>query len=100
MQTQYDSSQWKAQTEFLSNIFQEQGQAYWTELFSDLDACVAPILNPEEAEIEPHIKSREIWVRENGYLMASAAPRFDDKGPKELQSEVTIDKKDIISSWT
>ena len=100
MQTQYDSSQWKAQTEFLSNIFQEKAQAYWTDLFSDLDACVAPILNPEEAEFEPHIKSREIWVRENGYLMASAAPRFDDKMPKKLQSEITIDKKDIISSWT
>ena len=100
MQTQYDSSQWKAQTEFLSNIFQEKAQAYWTDLFSDLDACVAPILNPEEAEFEPHIKSREIWVRENGYFMASAAPRFDDKMPKKLQSEITIDKKDIISSWT
>ena len=99
MQTQYDSSQWKAQTEFLSNIFQEKAQAYWTDLFSDLDACVAPILNPEEAEFEPHIKSREIWVRENGYLMASAAPRFDDKMPNKLQSEITIDKKDIISSW-
>ena len=100
MQTQYDSSQWEAQTEFLSNIFQEKAQAYWTDLFSDLDACVAPILNPEEAEFEPHIKSREIWVRENGYLMASPAPRFDDKMPKKLQSEITIDKKDIISSWT
>ena len=100
MQTQYDSSQWKAQTEFLSNIFQEKAQGYWTDLFSDLDACVAPILNPEEAEFEPHIKSREIWVRENGYLMASAAPRFDDKMPNELQSEITIDKKEIISSWT
>ena len=100
MQTQYDSSQWKAQTEFLSNIFQEKAQAYWTDLFSDLDACVAPILNPEEAEFEPHIKSREIWVRENGYLMAAPAPRFDDKTPKKLQSEITIDKKDIISSWT
>ena len=100
MQTQYDSSQWNAQTEFLSNIFLEKAQAYWTDLFSDLDACVAPILNPEEAEFEPHIKSREIWVRENGYLMGSAAPRFDDKMPKKLQSEITIDKKDIISSWT
>ena len=100
MQTQHDSSQWKAQTEFLSNVFQEKAQAYWTDLFSDLDACVAPILNPEEAEFEHHIKSRNIWVRENGYLMASPAPRFDDKMPKKLQSEITIDKKDIISSWT
>ena len=100
MQTQYDSSQWEAQTEFLSDIFQEKAQAHWTDLFSNLDVCVAPILNPEEAEFEPHIKSREIWIRENGYLMAAPAPRFDDKTPKKLQSEITIDKKDIISSWT
>ena len=100
MQTQYDSSQWKMQTEFLSDIFQEKPQSYWTDLFSDLDACVAPILTPEEAETDPHIKLREIWVRENGYLMASAAPRFDDKRPKILKSELTIDKKDIISDWT
>ena len=100
MQTQYDSSQWKMQTEFLSDIFQEKPQSYWTDLFSDLDACVAPILTPEEAETDPHIKLREIWVRENGYLMASAAPRFDDKRPKILKSELTINKKDIISDWT
>ena len=53
MQTQYDRGQWKAQTEFLSDIFQENSQSYWTELFSGLDACVAPILNPEEAESDP-----------------------------------------------
>ena len=100
MQTQYARGQWKAQTEFLSDIFIEKPQSHWTELFSDLDACVAPILNPEEAESDPHIKSREIWVRENGYLMASAAPRFDEKKPKALKSEVTIDRKDIISDWT
>ena len=61
---------------------------------------MAPILNPEEAEFDPHIKSREIWVRENGYLMASAAPRFNQKRPKALKSEIIVDKKDIISSWT
>jgi crotonobetainyl-CoA:carnitine CoA-transferase CaiB-like acyl-CoA transferase len=99
METQFDSSQWRAQTEFLGNIFEEKPQSYWIDLFSGLDACVAPILTPEEAENEAHIKSREIWVRENGYLMAAAAPRFDDKRPKTLQSEVTIDKKDILSNW-
>ena len=99
METQFDSSQWRAQTKFLGNIFEEKPQSYWVDLFSGLDACVAPILTPEEAENEAHIKSREIWVRENGYLMAAAAPRFDDKRPKTLQSEVTIDKKDILSNW-
>ena len=65
-----------------------------------MDACVAPILSPEEAAIDPHIQSRDIWVRENGYLMAAAAPRFDENRPKTLKSEKIVDKKDIISDWT
>ena len=91
---------WKAQTEFLVNIFMEKPQSYWTKLFSSLDACVAPILDPEEAESDPHMKSRKIWARENGYLMASPAPRFDNNEPKTLQPETIIDKKDIVSNWT
>ncbi len=100
MQTQYDKSKWKAQTEFLNDIFIEKPQSYWTELFYDFDACVAPILSPEEAAIDPHIQSRDIWVRENGFLMAAAAPRFDENRPKTLKSETVVDKKDIISDWT
>ncbi len=100
MQTQYDKGNWKAQTEFLVNIFMEKPQSYWTKLFSSLDACVAPILSPEEAESDPHIEAREIWVRENGYLMASAAPRFDNSKPNTLKPEAILDKKDIVSNWT
>ena len=100
MQTQYDKDKWKAQTEFLVNIFMEKPQSYWTKLFSSLDACVAPILDPEEAESDPHMKSRKIWARENGYLMASPAPRFDNNKPKTLQPEALVDKKDIVSTWT
>ena len=100
MQTQYDKDKWKAQTEFLVNIFMEKPQSYWTKLFSSLDACVAPILSPEEAESDPHIEAREIWVRENGYLMASAAPRFDNRKPNTLKPETILDKKDIVSNWT
>ena len=29
MQTQYDKDKWKAQTEFLVNIFMEKPQSYW-----------------------------------------------------------------------
>ena len=86
--------------EFLVNIFMEKPQSYWTKLFSSLDACVAPILDPEEAESDPHMKSRKIWARENGYLMASPAPRFDTNKPKTLQTEALVDKKDIVSTWT
>jgi hypothetical protein len=32
--------------------------------------------------------------------MASAAPRFDDKRPKALKSEIIVDKKNVISDWT
>ena len=46
------------------------------------------------------MKSRKIWARENGYLMASPAPRFDNNKHKTLQPEAIVDKKDIVSTWT
>ena len=100
LKTQHEKDQWGAQTVYLSKIFKKKPQAYWVNRFSDLDACVAPILDPEEAESDPHMKSRKIWARENGYLMASPAPRFDNNEPKTLQPETIIDKKDIVSNWT
>jgi alpha-methylacyl-CoA racemase len=99
-QSQHEKDQWGAQTDYLCKIFKKKPQAYWINRFSDLDACVAPILDPKEAESDPHMKSRKIWARENGYLMASPAPRFDNNKAKTLQPETIIDKNDIVSIWT
>lgn len=77
----YDPKIWPVLAGRLSGIFASQPQAHWVELFAGTDACVAPVLSPEQAAGEPHIASRGIWVDVDGQLQASAAPRFDGALP-------------------
>lgn len=41
---------------FLSKTLQE-----WTAVFSELDACVEPVMNLEEASRDEHLQSRGMW---------------------------------------
>jgi alpha-methylacyl-CoA racemase len=59
-------AQWaKAQT---SAMFAAQTQAYWVEKFRGEDCCVSPVLKLEESFEDPHIRAREMVVREDGIL--------------------------------
>ena len=71
----YDRSAWGELKERLKPVFAAQPRAYWDALFGDSDACVAPVLSPEEAQQDPHIAARGIWQGEN--LAPAPAPRFD-----------------------
>ncbi|NBT33750.1 MAG: CoA transferase, partial [Rhodobacteraceae bacterium] len=69
---QYDPAQWPAQTAFLAAVFRSQPQAHWVALFAGSDACVAPVLSPDQARDDPHIRARDIWQDD----LPAPAPRF------------------------
>lgn len=72
---QFDPAQWPVQTARLTRIFAENSRAHWAALFDGSDACVAPVLSPDEARADPHVQARGIW-RANA---PAPAPRFDGK---------------------
>lgn len=74
---QFDQTLWPQQTARLVRFFSEKSRAHWEKVFADTDACVAPVLSPDEAQCDPHIAARAIW--QNG--QPAAAPRFDEKAP-------------------
>lgn len=41
--------------------FKTKTRNEWTEIFSDLDACVEPVLSLEEASGDEHLRSRHMW---------------------------------------
>jgi alpha-methylacyl-CoA racemase len=45
-------------------------------LAAEVDACVAPVLGPDEVEKDPHLAARETFVRLDGVLQPAPAPRF------------------------
>ena len=74
-QRQFDKALWPALTGRLAGLFASQPRAHWAALFDGSDACVAPVLNPEEALAHP-MNTRGTWAEDRGVLQAAPAPRF------------------------
>lgn len=74
---QFDSNTWPVLTARLAGIFAAQPRAHWAALFDGTDACVAPVLSPDEALHHP-MNARGAWVEHDGVLQAAPAPRFAD----------------------
>lgn len=75
---QFDPASWPDATQKLVALFGSQPLAHWEKLFASTDACVAPVLTPDEALGHPLMQARGIWSAE-GPLQAAAAPRFDNQ---------------------
>ncbi len=70
---QFDPGKWAAQTSELKRLFASRPLQHWADLFEGSDACVAPVLAPEDAASDPHMSARKVW--HEGPLQP--APRFD-----------------------
>lgn len=63
------------QTE-LAGLFASRSRDEWCALLEGTDACFAPVLDPDEAAIHPHMAARGVYREIDGVLQASPAPRF------------------------
>ncbi|WP_300533419.1 CaiB/BaiF CoA-transferase family protein [uncultured Mameliella sp.] len=73
---QFDPDRWPVQGARLERIFAMQPRDHWAALFEGSDACLAPVLTPDEAARDPHMMAR-------GHAPGSAlpAPRFNGTAP-------------------
>jgi crotonobetainyl-CoA:carnitine CoA-transferase CaiB-like acyl-CoA transferase len=74
---QYERAQWPALTARLAQIFIKQTRDSWAKRFLGTDACVAPVLSPDEAARHEMNAAREVWRDGAQGLQAAPAPRFD-----------------------
>lgn len=74
---QNDPATWPQATRRLADLFASAPRDHWAALFAGSDACVAPVLTPEEAARDPHLSARGTWVWSGGALQPRPAPRFD-----------------------
>jgi alpha-methylacyl-CoA racemase len=72
-----DRSAWPELRGMFAARFAEKTRDDWAELFSGVDACVAPVLNAREAVGHPHNLARSVFVEVDGVVQPGPAPRFD-----------------------
>jgi len=73
---QWDRSQWPALKEKLAAVLVTRSRDAWCAIFEGTDACVAPVLDMDEAPTHPHNLSRNTFIEVNGVTQPAPAPRF------------------------
>jgi alpha-methylacyl-CoA racemase len=73
---QQDEDQWPAMKQRFAVAFRAKTRDDWTEIFGELDACVAPVLTFAEASRHPHLVERQTYLDVDGVVQPAPAPRF------------------------
>jgi alpha-methylacyl-CoA racemase len=74
---------WPRLTELLTSTFTKRTRDQWSDIFSPLDACVAPVLSLAEAPEHPHNLARGSYLEIAGATVARLPIRFDQTpGPE------------------
>jgi len=73
---QYDRTQWPTLQREFEALFATKPRDAWASHFEATDACVAPVLNFDEAARHPHNVARSTFMEVDGNLQPPPAPRF------------------------
>lgn len=74
---QFDEAAWPTLTEKFAEVFATRSRDEWVAVFEGTDACVAPVLTPDEVPRHPHAVARESFVELDGVVHPAVAPRLD-----------------------
>ena len=93
---------WEEGGRFLARIFKTRTRSEWCALLEGKDACVAPVLELEEAADHPQMRARQTFVDAFGVRQPAPAPRFS-RTPGQIQGppptvEDTLES--ALSRWS
>ncbi|MFJ9782957.1 CaiB/BaiF CoA transferase family protein [Amycolatopsis sp. NPDC101161] len=73
---QLDRTGWPRLRARFAEVFLTRTRDEWAAVFADTDACVTPVLAPEEVAAHPHLAARATIIEVDGVEQAAPAPRF------------------------
>jgi alpha-methylacyl-CoA racemase len=73
---QHDPSGWPRMRRRLRATFAGQERQHWEAAFRDSEACVAPVLDLDEAPQHPQAKARGAFIESGGIIQPAPAPRL------------------------
>ena len=76
-QARLDPAGWAVGKRRWAELFATRTRDEWAAVFEGTDACVAPVLDWDEAAEHPHLAARGTYQRVGGVLQAAPAPRYD-----------------------
>ena len=99
---QNDPATWPQAKAVLGAKFRAQSRDHWASLFAPTDACVAPVLDWDEAPLHGHLAARATFVEVDGIVQPAPAPRFSatPAGPPTPPAPVTPENtRTALAQW-
>ena len=93
--SQYDREKWPELRAAIAKRLFEKTRDEWASLFAETDACVAPVLNFDEAPRHPHNQARSTFSGGDA-MRPSPAPRFS-RTPSGAQGEALFEQAQTAS---
>jgi alpha-methylacyl-CoA racemase len=98
---QFDEAAWPRHRALLAEAFLARSRDEWMARLEGVDACVAPVLDLEEAPRHPHHLARGTFVDLEGVVQPAPAPRFSRSaaGIQGPPPELGADTDAVLSDW-
>ncbi|WP_326834301.1 CaiB/BaiF CoA-transferase family protein [Amycolatopsis rhabdoformis] len=98
---QLEKTSWPALRAAFTKEFLTRTRDEWAAVFGDVDACVTPVLEPDEVAAHPHIAARAGLVELDGVMQPAPAPRFSRTAPDLPSSppKPGADTDEVIADW-
>ena len=96
---QWDRSQWPALKEKLAAVLATRTRDAWCAVFEGSDACVAPVLDMDEAPLHAHNLSRNTFIEVNGITQPAPAPRFSGTPAGQPTPPQPDGDAQVLSDW-
>jgi alpha-methylacyl-CoA racemase len=95
---QYDKAKWPLLRQRLAALFLTRTRDQWCELLEGTDACVAPVLDWDEAPRHAHNRARGTFVELNDVVQPQAAPRFS-RTPGAARPGEHKGAREFLATW-
>lgn len=98
----FDPATWPVLKRRLAELFAKRSRDEWCALLEGSDACFAPVLDPDEASVHPHMAARGVYREVDGFLQAAPAPRFSGTPTPTIRAVPTSrdDAETILRDWS
>ncbi len=97
---QWERARWPELKARLTAHLETRSRNEWCGLLEGSDACVAPVLDMDEAPEHPHNQARGTFIEVGGIIQPAPAPRFSRSIPAQPRPPVVgATGEDVLSDW-
>jgi alpha-methylacyl-CoA racemase len=101
MPAQMDRSSWPAVRQLFADTIATKSRDEWTSIFSELDACVTPVLELGEVAEHEHVRARGTIQRVHDQRQPMPAPRFSRSQAQAISPPRApgSDNEQVFADW-